>query len=149
MVKSRARAGTRRAVVLIDAIIGSILLGISLVAILGLAGRAMSAQATGEQLQTAAMLADEQLSLVLARGPDNYSGSFDVEGPCEPPYEGYSYRLEFAGGTSGDPYTVTVTISWSAGGREYAESVQTFVAPRLGDEPDPERRPDQPVDRYY
>jgi Tfp pilus assembly protein PilV len=136
-------------VVLVDAIIGSILLGVSLVALLGLAARAMSAQATGEQLQTAAMLADEQLSLVLARGPDNYSSSFDVEGPCEAPYEAYAFRLEFAGGAGGDPYTVTVTISWTAGGRDYNEAVQTLIAPRLGDEPDPERRPDQPVNRYY
>jgi hypothetical protein len=142
------RPRSRRAVVLVDAIIGSILLGVSLVALLGLAARAMSAQATGEQLQTAAMLADEQLSLVLARGADNYSGSFDVEGPCDPPFEGYSYRLEFTGGSGGDPYTVTVTISWLAGGREYSESVQTLISPRLGEEPDPERKPDQPVSRY-
>ena len=137
------------AVVLVDAIVGSILLGVSLVALLGLAARAMTAQATGEQLQTAAMLADEQLSLVLARGADNYSSSFDVEGPCDEPFQAYSYRLEFTGGAGGDPYTVTVTISWSAGGRDYSESVQTLISPRLGDEPDPERRPDQPVSRYY
>ena len=36
-------------------------------------GRALSSQAVGERLSTAATLADEQLHLVLARGPDDYA----------------------------------------------------------------------------
>jgi Tfp pilus assembly protein PilV len=143
------RRSTRRGVVLVDAIVGSILLGMALVAMLGLAGRAMSAQATGEQLQTAAALLDEQLALVLARGPDNYGSAYPTQGACEAPFQSYFFRLEFSGGTGGEAYTVTATISWISGGREHSESIQTLIAPRLGDDPDPDRRPAEQVNRYY
>ncbi len=139
----------RRGVILIDAIIGTILLGISLAAIIGLAGRAISSQITGEQLQTAAMLLDEQLNLVLARGPDDYASRYEAEGVCEEPFQNFRYRLEFAGGSGGSPYTVTATVSWTTAGRERSESVQTLMAPRLGDEPDPDRRPAETVQREY
>ena len=139
----------RRGVVLVDAIIGAILLGVSLVAIIGLAGRALTAQATGEQLQAAAMLLDEQLNLVLARGPDNYASRFDAEGICDEPFQAFRYKLDFSGGEGGEPYLVTATIFWTAGGREQSESVQTLVAPRLGEDIDLDRRPGEVVDREY
>jgi Tfp pilus assembly protein PilV len=146
---NRPLPSRRRGVVLVDAIIGAILLGIALVAIIGLAGRALTAQATGEQLQAAAMLLDEQLNLVLARGPDNYTSRYGSEGMCEEPFQAFRYRLDFAGGSGGEPYTVTATVFWTAGGREQSESVQTLIARRLGDEPDPERRPGETVEREY
>jgi hypothetical protein len=145
---NRARPG-RRGVILIDAIIGTILLGISLAAIIGLAGRALSSQMTGEELQTAAMLLDEQLNLVLARGPDNYGSRFGEEGLCDEPFQNYRYKLEFAGGSGGSPFTVTATIYWTSAGRDRSESIQTMIAPRLGDEPDPDRRPPETVEREY
>lgn len=145
----RRYAIARRGVILIDAIIGTILLGISLAAIIGLAGRAISSQITGEQLQTAAMLLDEQLNLVLARGPDDYASRYEAEGVCEEPFQNFRYRLEFAGGAGGTPYTVTASVFWIAAGRERSESVQTLMAPRLGDEPDPDRRPAETVQREY
>ena len=137
----------RRGIILVDAIVGSILLGVSLAVIIGLAGRALSAQVQGEELQTAAMLLDEQLSLVLARGPDSYGSRFETDGACDPPFEKYRFQLEFAGGNGGDPYHVTATVSWTSGGRTQSETIETCIAARLGDEPDPDRRPTQNVDR--
>jgi Tfp pilus assembly protein PilV len=134
---------------LIDAIIGSILLGIALAAIISLSGRALASQATGEQLQIAAMLLDEQLNLVLARGADDYAARFAAEGACEAPFERFRYKLEFSGGSGGAAYTVTATVFWVQGGRERSESVRTMIAPRLGDEPDPDRRPGRTVERQY
>jgi hypothetical protein len=95
------------------------------------------------------MLLDEQLNLVMARGPDDYAGRFDAEGVCDEPFQAYRYRLELRGGGGGEPYTVTATISWQAGGRERSESAQTLIAPRLGEEPDPDRRPGQTVEREF
>lgn len=137
----------RRGIVLVDAIVASILLGVSLSVIIGLAGTSISAQTQGEELQTAAMLLDEQLSLVLARGPDSYGSRFNVEGDCDPPFERFQYRLDISGGNGGDAYHVVATVTWKTGGRSRSESVETYIAPRLGDEPDPDRRPQQNVDR--
>jgi hypothetical protein len=139
-------AARRSAVVLVDAIIGTVLLGIALVVIIGLSGQALSMQSRGQDLQLAAMLLDEQLSLVLLRGPDSYASRFPAEGLCDAPYEKYRYRLEFSGGTGGDPYLVRASVTWTSGGRTLTERVETFVAPRPTEEPI--RRPDEAVSRY-
>jgi hypothetical protein len=137
-----------RGFALIDVIVGTIILGISLAAIMGLTGHALSAQSTGQDLQTAAMLADEQLALVLARGPDDYKRRFGTSGPCDAPFSSFRYELTFSGGAGSEPYTVTATISWSPGGgrlvrssSERSLSIQTMIAIREGDEPDPDRKP--------
>jgi Tfp pilus assembly protein PilV len=139
----------RSGVVLVDVIVATILLGISLTAIVSMTGRALLAQHAGEQFQTAAMLLDEQLNLVLARGPDDYASHFDTEGVCEEPYEAYRYKLEFSGGEGGDAYRVVATVTWTNGNSPQSATVETMIAPRLGDDPDPDRRPDQPAVRGY
>jgi Tfp pilus assembly protein PilV len=135
--------------VLVDIIVAVVLLGVSLTALVSMTGRALSSQRAGEQLETAAMLLDEQLNLVLARGPDNYATRFETEGVCEPPFEAFRYKLEFAGGEGGDAYRVLATVTWMNGRNAQSASVETMIAPRLGDEPDPDRRPDQPAIRGY
>lgn len=140
----RARR-SRPAFALLDVIIAGIIIGISLAAIIGLTGRALSAQARGEELQIAAMLADEQLNLVLARGPDNYTRSFAASGECDPPFSNYTYSVEVAGGSSSAPHKVTVTISWAGGTRSVA--LQTLIAAREGDDPDPDRKPPETTTR--
>ncbi len=144
---------TRRGFALLDVIIASIILGISIAAIIGLTGRALAAQKTGEELQVAAMLADEQLALVLARGPDNYAARFASSGSCPEPFAGYRYALTFSGGSGNEPYRVEVTISWGGtglggvGGKSRTVTIETLIAPREGDEPDPDRRPPESTER--
>lgn len=142
---------------LVDMIVATIIVGVSLSVIVGLIGRALSSQKRGEELSVAAGLADESLQMVLARGPDDYARRFPVEGACEPPFQDYSYRLGFAGGGSvGAPYTVTCTISWGGVGRGVTARggqsiiIQTLMASRNGGPEglaDPERRPEESVDR--
>jgi len=138
----------RRGVALVEVIVATIILGVALSVLIGLTGRAISSQQAGERLSTVAMLLDEQLNLVLARGPDNYAARFDSVGTCDAPFEAYRYELSLSGGQAGEAYVVVATITWSEGGRLRSESLQTMIAPRLGDEPDPDRRPDEPVLRY-
>lgn len=142
------RRTRQRGFLLIDAIVGTVLLGVALSVCIGLAGRAIAAQSLGQEMRTAAMLIDEQLNLIVMRGPDDYSSRYGLSGQCEAPFEAFGYVIEMGGGQGGDPYSVTVTVSWVSGGRERAESVQTLIAPRLGDDPDPERRPEEDVTRW-
>lgn len=144
---TRRTARLRTGLALLDIVVGTVLLGIALVTILTLLRRSTEAQAAGEQLQTAASLIDEQLNLVLARGPDNYATRFPAEGICDAPFEAFRYRLTFSGGTSGEPYLVTATVSWDGTAGERSASVQALIAPRLGEDTDPDRRPVQPVQR--
>jgi type II secretory pathway pseudopilin PulG len=139
----------RRAFALVDVVVATVLLGVSLASILGLTSRAIDAQVRGERLRTAAMLLDEQLNLVLARGPDSYAKEFPTEGRCDPPFEDYRFELDFDSQGSGDPYVVVATITWTSLGRERSESVTTLMAPRLGEDPDPIRAPARVVERDY
>lgn len=146
-----------KAFALVDVIVATIIVGVSLAVIVGLIGRALSSQKRGEELSIAAGLADESLQMVLARGPDEYPRRFPLEGACEPPFQDYAYKLAFAGGGSaGAPYTVTCTISWGGIGKGAAARggqsivIQTLMASRNGGPEglaDPERRPDASVDR--
>jgi hypothetical protein len=145
-VVKRSRA-TRRAVALLDAVVAAVILGVGLSALVGLASRAIGQQAEGERLATAAMLADEQLNLVLVRGPDNYAQRFPLQGQCDPPFEQYGYQLQIAGGSSSTPYQVAVTITWLSAGQTKSATVSTLIAARAGDDPDPPREPESAVDR--
>lgn len=142
------RRRPRSGMALVDALVATVLLGLSLAVILSLVSRALTLQRQGEQMEVAAMLIDEQLNLVLARGPDNYQNRFGLAGKCDAPYQDYSYQLEFAGGTGGDAYLVTATVTWRDSGRVRSESVQTRIAARRGDEPDPDRKPADVVERF-
>ena len=141
------RRAHRRAVILVDVIVGAVLLGVALVVMIRILGTSITAQSRGEQLQTAADLLDEQFNLVLMRGPDNYGSRFGLEGPCDPPFQDYTYRLTFKSPPPGRPYEVTAAISWTSSGVPHTEEATTLIAPHLGDDPDPLRTPDQPVER--
>lgn len=145
MVTLFSRRRSRPSFVLADALIATVVLAGSLAVVLSLAGRALSAQRQGERLQTVAMLLDEQLNLVLMRGPDGYASGYPMNGQCDVPFEDYSFVLAIDGGTGGTAYEVSATISWVESGRARSETVSTLIAPRLGDEPDPERMPTQTI----
>ncbi|MCU0689537.1 MAG: hypothetical protein MUE97_07355 [Phycisphaerales bacterium] len=138
---------------LIDALAAVIILGVSLTVILSLSGQAVSTQRSSDDLATAAQLADEQLSLVLARGADGYASSNPMQGACEAPFERFSYALAITEGAGGSPYRVKVTISWGASGSVEGASgerslvVETLIAARATPSNQEDRQPAEPVDR--
>lgn len=137
----------RSGVVLVDVIVGTVILGVALAVLVGILGRCLSAQTDGEQLQTAAMLLDEQLNLVLMHGADGYSSRFGNEGACDEPFGAFQYKLDITPQSPGLPYIVKATVTWNSSGRSRSASVSTLIAPRLGDDPDPIRTLDTPVER--
>lgn len=146
MVRARGRHGGQ-AFALVEAVVATVMLGVALATIIGLMSSALSSQRRGEQLQIAAMLADEQLNRVLAAGPRDYRRVFKSRGTCDAPYEDYSYDVDVDMRSGGDPALVACTIRWRAGGQDRAVTIETLVAPRLGDDPTPDRRPDTIVER--
>ena len=139
----------RRGVLLADVLVATVIVGSALAVLMSMTGRALRAQSQGEQLRVAAMLLDEKLNLILARGADDYASRFgDMEGVCEEPFQNFRYKLEITGsGSGGEAFTVVATVSWIDGASMRTETVETRIAPRLGEEPDPDRRPEQSVER--
>lgn len=147
MVNRDQNVVTGRGFVLLDAIVATLILAIALVTIVGLNSTALSAQRDGERLQDAAMLADELLEQVVAVGPERFRRVFGLRGACEPPFESYSYEMELRSVGSGDPYSVALTLLWDDQGQTRSLRFETLVAPRLGDDPDPERAPETSMER--
>jgi len=147
-----ARMGMSRAgMALVDAIVAVIILGAALSVILSLSGQALSSQRRGDDLAAAAMLADEQLALVLARGPDDYAKTFPVRGECDAPFERFRFALDITGGSAIEPFKVRVTIAWDDAARERTAVVETLLASRGGSKAaaptQGDRQPTQPVER--
>lgn len=137
----------RRGVVLVDVLVGAVLVGLALVAINSAIAHALARQNDGEHLEIAAMLADEQLNLVLLRGPDSYSSRYPVRGMCEAPFERFRYMVEFSGGEAGDAYVVRAVVLWSTSAGERNVAIETRIAPRSDTEEFPDRTPEQTVER--
>lgn len=145
---ARARRSAR-GVALLDAIIAAILLGLALTALVSVASGSLSASRLGQEIGTAAMLADEQLQLVLARGPDQYARKYPVKGRCEAPFEAYAFELTLTGGGA-TPYRVKSSVKWDSSRGPQTVEVETLIAARQveGDaQADPDRRPVSGVTR--
>lgn len=132
---------------LIEVIVASVILGIAVSAILGLIGRAVASQSDGERIETAARLADERLNLVLATGAEGYASVFPLAGPCEAPFEDYRFEVDIEAAVGGLPYRVRAVVSWTQAARPRSITLETLIAPRVGEEPDPDRKPQETLSR--
>jgi hypothetical protein len=137
----------RRGVALVDALAAVIILGVSLSVILSLAGQAVSSQRQGDDLATAAMLADEQLQMVLARGADDYAKTMPMAGTCDAPFDRFGFKMEITEGSAINPFRVRATISWENAGKARSITIETLVASRTTPANQSDRVPTGPVDR--
>lgn len=136
-----------RCFVLLDALVGVIVLGVALAGVMGLSAAAVRSQAIGEELQIASMIADEQLELVCAVGTDAFVAEFGQRGRAEAPWQNYEWTVDIKRGEVADPDFVTVTVSWERISGTRSITVETLIAPRMGDDPDPDREPEQSLGR--
>lgn len=137
----------REGFALLDVLVGGLVLSIALTAIFGLTRRSLSSQLNGEKRQQASMLIDSLLNQVLAIGPVNYPSTFSTRGVADPPFDEFEYEIRLEDAGIGHPYNVTATVSWYVGSRPFQETVETKIAPMMGEVEANERVPEQPVNR--
>jgi hypothetical protein len=125
--------------------VGGILLAVGLAAILSLGARAMNLHQRGEREIIAAALLDDYLSTVLADGPKEFPDLHEMRGTCDAPFEDFDFLIEIDEGNSGVPYKVAVTVQHTGTGDAWV--IETYIAAKLGDDPDPVRTPPEPIDR--
>ncbi len=130
-----------------DVLVAGVVLGISLVVLVGLVGRSLASQARSERLSIAAMLADETLGTILVEGVENYRKYRPAESNFEPPFQAFKYSVEITTPPAGEAYNVLVKVLWENGPRQASVAIETRIAPRLGDEDPVDRLLEYPVIR--
>ena len=133
-----------RGFTLIEVMIAGVVLAIGMTALLTLTSRAISMQRRGEQKIIAAALLDETLGVVLTEGPNDYTRMHSSSGACDEPFEDWSYVVDIENAVGSDPFRVLATVI-APNGDEFM--CETLIAPKLGEFPDPERMPPEPIDR--
>ena len=138
------RARSRRGWALIDVIVGGVILGIGLAAVVSIAERSLAMQQRSEREMVAAQLMDGLLGEVLAVGVVDWSLARPTVGNFESPYEEWTWELDIDKQGLGDPYRV-VALARDRNGAEFR--VETLMAPRPEGFEEPSRMPETPIDR--
>ncbi len=132
----------RRGFLLVDVIVGTVLLGIALGGILAVSVRALSMQREAADLRQAGMVADEVMSTIHAYGTEEYTQVLRPRGRAGEPFERFEYEVDVDNGRSGEANEVNIRVWWqSATGHPRSFVLDALIAPRLGDQPDPNRQP--------
>ena len=129
---------------LIEVLVAGIVLAIGMTTLLSITSQALSTQRRGEQKIIAASLLDELLSSVLTEGPQDFIRLKSSSGPCDAPFDDWEYVVEIDNAVGSDPFKVLATVT-SPSGQAY--ECGTLIAPKLGEEPNPDRFPFEPIDR--
>lgn len=140
----RPRTRRRTGFALLDVIIAGVVLAIGLTMIFAITSRSLDLQRRGEIEVMAASMMDDLLSTVLLEGPKEFPDLHSMNGTGEFPYEQFEFRVDIDDPGEGEPYSVMVTVTHETG-RSY--SCETLIAAKLGEEPDPIRYPEEPIDR--
>ncbi|MFI4916513.1 MAG: type II secretion system protein [Phycisphaerales bacterium JB060] len=142
------RPHNARGFLLIDVIVGTVLIGVALGGILVVSTRALAMQRDAADLRQAGMVADEVMSTVYAYGTEEYTQVLRARGRASEPFERFEYQVDIDNGRAGEADEVHVLVTWqSATGQPRSFELDALIAPRLGDEPDPNRQPPEAIDR--
>ena len=129
---------------LLDVVIAGVILAIGLSTIFSITSKSLTLQRDGEVRVMAAGMLDNLLSEVLLEGPADYPNLHSSSGRGEFPYEEFEFRLQISDPGVGEPYRVLATVTHDTG-RSF--DCETLIAGKLGEEPDPIRLPQEPIDR--
>jgi type II secretory pathway pseudopilin PulG len=143
MVSARTRS-LRRGWALIDVIVGGVILGIGMAAVISIAERSLAMQQRSERELVAAQLLDGLLNEVLSTGVIEWQLGRATDGAFDAPFDEWKWELDIRKQGLGDPYEVTA-IARDIRGTEYR--VDTLMAPRPENTEEPARAPTTPIDR--
>ena len=135
---------TRRGWALVDVIVGGVILAVGLAAVVSIAQRALAMQQRAEREVVAAALLDGLLNEVLATGVVEWQLTKLPEGSFDPPFQEWGWTVEVKAQAQGDPHRVLALVRDPVGSEH---RVETLIAPRPDDLPDPVRVPATPIDR--
>jgi hypothetical protein len=121
-------------------------MAIGLGTILSLVSRSLSLQTEGEKQLTASWLVDELLSMAVVEGPVNYPRLYDTSGRFDPPFDEYTFEMDFVDRGVDHPWEVTAAVYWPHGRGVRFVQARTLIAVREDDSLEV-REPAESVDR--
>jgi hypothetical protein len=129
---------------MVDVIVGGVILGVGLAAVISLAERSLAMQQRAEREIKAALLLDGILNEVLAVGPVDWTTTRASTGRCDAPFDDWEWSVQITKQAVGDPYRVLAAVHDELD-QEFV--VDTLMAPRITDAEEPSRIPETPIDR--
>ena len=115
----------RRAFALIETILAAIILSGSVLALGSISTRALTATKLNREYETAAALAEKQLTIIDYTGIEDFIELGRMEGVFEQAEPGYYWRVTAESIDIDNLYHVNITVSWVHRKRPYSVSVDT------------------------
>jgi len=112
---------------LVEALVASVILSGSVLALGAISTQAVSGLRLNRQYETAASLADKQLSLIEYMGIDEFIEVGQFEGVFEEYEPGYRWEVETEYQEIDSLYLVSITVSWIERNRPYSITIDTML----------------------
>lgn len=112
---------------LVEALVASVILSGSVLALGAISTQAVSGLRLNRQYETAASLADKQLSLIEYMGIDAFIEESQFEGVFEEYEPGYQWEVETEYQEIDSLYLVSITVSWIERNRPYSITIDTML----------------------
>jgi type II secretory pathway pseudopilin PulG len=112
---------------LVEVLIAGMILSGAVLTLGAISTNALSDARLNRHYETAAMLADRQLTLIDYLGIDQFVQSGQTEGVFEEYEPGYQWQVSTEYQGTDDLYQVSITMHWAEGKRPYRITVQTML----------------------
>lgn len=123
-----AKRGTRRAGFnLAETLVACMILSGSVLALAAISTNALTDTTLNAHYETAAAVADEQLSMIDYMGIDQFLKLDQTEGVNEKFEPGYQWKVSTRYQGTDDLYLVTITVTWVERNRPYSVTTQTML----------------------
>lgn len=123
-----ATRGTRRAGFnLVETLVACTILSGSVLALAAVSTNALTDTTLNSHYETAAAVADEQLTMIDYMGIDQFLKLDQTEGINEKLEPGYRWKVSTHYQGTDDLYLVTITVTWVERNRPYSVTTQTML----------------------
>lgn len=116
-----------RGFTLVEAILSTIILCTAVLALGGVSTRALSRSHVNSRYETAANLADKQLTIIDNMGIDTFVRRNITEGVFEEKKSSYRWEADTQWEGTDNLYIVTITVSWNEMNRWHSVTVKTMM----------------------
>jgi len=121
------KGNNKRGFTLIEVILATVILCGAVLALGAISTRSLSSTHLNSRYETAANLADKQLTIIDSMGIDTFISKGIMEGFIEDIKPGYHWQVETEWEGTDNLYIVTITLSWKELNKWHSVTVETMM----------------------